>query len=178
MNGSYKNLIGRKYGYLTVIEKTSQRTHKEIVWKCHCDCGKETLVIAGNLRSGRTRSCGCYESKNRDRFIEKNIVHGCAGKDTKTVEYKTWASMIQRCTNQKNKYFKDYGGRGIKICQEWLYSFENFLAYLKANGMYPRPVGMSIDRFPNNDGNYEPGNIRWATSLQQRQNQRPRKRAA
>jgi hypothetical protein len=88
-----------------------------------------------------------------------------------TNEYKTWAHMVQRCTNPKHKSFKDYGGRGIKVCKEWLHSFGNFLAYLKANNMYPKPAGTSIDR-PNNDGHYEPGNIRWATKSQQNYNQR------
>jgi hypothetical protein len=103
--------------------------------------------------------------------------HGHALNYGKTKEYQTWIDMKTRCTNPKYKYYKDYGGRGIKVCDEWLYSFENFLAYLKDNNMYPKPAGLSIDRI-DNDGNYEPGNIRWATMSEQNNNQRRSKKAA
>ena len=92
-------------------------------------------------------------------------------RNKKSNEYKTWTEIKSRCMNPRKSGYKYYGGRGIQVCNEWLYSFENFLNYLKSNNMYPKPAGLSIDRI-NNDGNYEPGNIRWATQSQQNYNQR------
>jgi hypothetical protein len=164
------DILGKRFGRIVVIEKTAKRSQESIVWKCRCDCGKETFVSTGNLRSGNTVSCGCFRREKTKLSFQK---HGCTANDRVTKEYRTWDAMKERCYNPKCKQFKNYGGRGIKVCDEWLHSFENFLAYLKANKMYPKPVGMSIDRI-DNDGNYEPGNIRWATQSQQNCNQRSR----
>ena len=159
------DLTGKRFGLLFVTERTNKRTKcRHVVYQCICDCGKETFVSSNSLRSDGTMSCGCLGIKNA-------IKHGNAINNIRTGEYYTWSGMIQRCTNSNNPRFKDYGGRGVKVCKEWLHSFKNFLAYLKDNNMYPRPAEMSIDRI-DNDGNYEPGNIRWATALQQKHNQR------
>ena len=161
----YINLVGQKYSRLLVVEKTEKRaTGGNIIYRCLCDCGNYTFVSSCNLRSKSTSSCGCLFGSNA-------LKHG--HRRSHTGEYKTWEAMKTRCTNTKFKQFKDYGGRGIKVCEEWLHSFENFLDYLIETKMYPKPDGLSIDRI-NNDGNYEPGNIRWATPSQQKYNQRKR----
>lgn len=169
------NLIGRRFNLLVAIEKTIERTKsKEIIWRCICDCGKESLVNSHALISGHTTSCGCKQRESARKYCrkigKKNIKHGHRVNYEKTREYNTWMAMVQRCSNPKHDSFKCYGGRGIKVCTEWLHSFENFLSYLKMNDMHPRPIGMTLDRFPDNNGNYEPGNVRWATSLQQNEN--------
>jgi len=125
-----------------------------------CDCGSEAERNVAHVRKGLSKSCRNCASKG------KNLVHGhCAdGKSTKT--YECWRAMIDRCSNPRNKSFKDYGARGIAVCDRWLV-FENFLA-----DMGEAPSNLSIDRYPDNDGNYEPGNCRWATMAQQNSNKR------
>jgi hypothetical protein len=162
------NLVGQKFGRLYVVEKTEEKTKDGLVfYKCLCDCGKKKLICHSNLRSGNTKSCGCLNSENAKK---RNIRHGGCINYKRTKEYSTWDSMVRRCSNPKHKSYHNYGGRGIKVCQEWI-KFKNFLKCLKDNNMFPKPINMSIDRI-NNDGNYEPGNIRWATSSQQIRNRR------
>jgi hypothetical protein len=164
------NLIGQRFGRLIAFEKTDKRNNAGcVIWKCLCDCGKETFVNSGSLRNGHIKSCGCL---GIEKTKERSFKHGHSPKGKRSGEYNTWRAMKIRCLNPKHERFKDYGGRGIRVCDEWKNSFENFLAYLKANDMYPRPVGTSIDRYPNNDGNYEPGNIQWATRFEQNHNRR------
>jgi len=115
-----------------------------------------------NLRTGSAKSCGCLMRESRARRAR---THGMVG----TPIYYVWDAMIQRCTNPKHPSWANYGGRGITVCERWL-KFENFLAGV---GKRPRE-GLSIDR-KNNDGHYEPGNVRWATRTEQNNNRRPRK---
>ena len=168
------DILNQKFGRLTVIEKTNiRKSHRNVVWKCLCDCGKETLVDSGHLRTGHTKSCGCLAQETSKKV---NIKHGCSPWGQKpTTEYSTWTAMKTRCTNPNQKDYKNYGGRGIKVCDDWLHSFENFLAYLKSNNMYPKPPKLKLDRIDSNK-NYEPGNIRWANSLEQAHNRRCSKR--
>jgi hypothetical protein len=163
MGRLFIDLAGKRFERIIVVQKTNMKVGTHIVWRCICDCGKEILISSDCLRSGRTKSCGCLGISIRREIATK---HGCSTRYKKTREYSTWSSMIQRCTNQKHKSYKNYGGRGIKICDEWRNSFSNFLAYLKSNNMFPRPIGFSIDRI-NNDGNYESGNIKWSTPTEQ-----------
>jgi hypothetical protein len=153
------DIAGHRFGKLIAVEKIGPE------WRCVCDCGRETVRAAGLLRSGHTRSCGCLR---REHMMGNRLStrHGEAGRRTRT--YVSWTSMMQRCHDERVPYFKNYGGRGIKVCARW-HLYENFLA-----DMGERPAGRSLDRFPNNDGDYEPGNCRWATSAQQARNRRVR----
>ena len=151
----FLNLTGQRFGRLLVVERGLNKGVK-VCWRCVCDCGRESLANAGDLRSGRHASCGCLQ-------LERVTKHGHSPFDSakKSPTYRTWLSMSQRCTNPQATHFNRYGGRGLTVCERWR-DFEAFLA-----DMGHRPAQASIDRFPNSDGNYEPGNCRWATRKQQ-----------
>jgi hypothetical protein len=150
---------GMKFGRLTVIEPGE----KEYFWNCICECGNKTSTYAYQLVDGTTKSCGCL---SHELIAEKSFKHGHDKRGETTKTYWCWQAMIQRCTNENREDYKNYGGRGIKVCDRWLNSFEDFLADVGES-----PEGLSIDRI-NNDGNYEPGNTRWATREQQQSNTR------
>ncbi len=127
--------------------------------RVRCECGVEKVVLRTNLKTGKIVSCGCFNQENR-------LKHGHTIGRVASPTYLSWDSMIQRCSNPKRKEWKNYGGRGIRVCERWL-SFENFLA-----DMGERPEGKTIDRYPNNDGNYDKSNCRWATRAEQNPNTR------
>jgi hypothetical protein len=149
-------LRGRRFGRLTVV----RFSHSDLStrWICRCDCGTIIVASANHLIPGQVKSCGCLY---RDTRVGSPIRHGMSG----TSEHRIWKTMRQRCENPRSSRFKDYGGRGIRVCARWR-KFENFFA-----DMGRRPPGRSIDRI-DNDGNYEPKNCRWATAMQQRHNRR------
>jgi hypothetical protein len=152
----HPNQIGDRFGKLTLIE-SPKSTHKNNrkIWLCRCECGNETTVIENNLRRGIVNSCGCL------RFTATRK-HGQHNKSI----YIVWAAMKQRCLNPKDCNFHKYGARGIKVCDRWL-AFENFFA-----DMGERPSNEhSLDRIDNN-GHYEPDNVRWATREEQQRNKR------
>ncbi|MEI8142862.1 MAG: hypothetical protein WCG90_08350 [Chitinophagia bacterium] len=155
------DLTGQVFGQLTVLARAENAEDGHSRWLCQCSCGNQKVVQSNNLKK-TTRSCGCLIV---ERVSKLNLTHG----KTHTKEFKTWDSMKQRCENPKNISYKDYGGRGIKVCDRWIDSFENFLADM---GEAPSK-NHSIDRKDVN-GNYEPNNCRWATAKEQRTNQRPR----
>jgi hypothetical protein len=151
---------GDRYGFQSIIEEVepyvfpSGETKRR--FRCICDCGNIRSVNLTGLRNGSIKSCGCKE------IIYPHKTHG----NTNSVEYRTWADMKSRCYNTKVKNYKNYGGRGIIVCDRWLNSFQNFL-----EDMGKRPDGYTIDRI-NVDGNYEPNNVRWATWKEQQNNRR------
>lgn len=148
----FKNLIGKRYWRLVVVECAgSVRGHA--YWKCQCDCGKEKCVSTGNLP--RTKSCGCYQHE----FCKTHGQHG-------RPEYRIWAAMLSRCFNKRNRGWKNYGGRGITVCPAW----KSFSEFFSAMGARPTRKH-TLDRI-DNDGNYEPGNVRWATRKIQARNTR------
>lgn len=160
-----KDMMGQKIGRLVVIARVADPTALGARWLCICDCGEQTVVFGGALRSGSTRSCGCVR---REVMRERQTTHG-ASRDTADPDmnrcWRVWASMIARCTNPKIPNWKDYGGRGITACDRWN-SFENFLADMGVS-----PKGLQLDRL-NNDGNYDPGNCVYSTPSAQSRNRR------
>jgi len=149
--------IIHKFNRLTIVERLPDRNHKTKVVRCLCDCGNYTVVQYSNLVTGHTKSCGCLNAET-----VANLKHGMCY----TTEYKSYKKMIERCYTETADNFKYYGGRGIKVCDRWLESFENFFADM---GLKPSPKH-SIDRFPDKKGNYEPSNCRWATQKEQANN--------
>lgn len=156
------NLMGKRFGKLTVIEKTHIDNCRELCWICLCDCGQTTKPIRStDLRRGCTKSCGCFRKENqRKKVLKHGLEH--------TRIYRIWSGMRSRCYSPANRMYRCYGGRGITICDEWKDDITAFHKWAMANGYRD---DLTIDRI-NNDGNYEPSNCRWATYSQQNKNRR------
>jgi hypothetical protein len=157
---NFKDISGQVFGYLTVLRENGRTKRNLVRWLCQCECGNQITVDGQSLRLGRTKSCGCQSSAMTSAAITK---HGLKH----LPEYRVWKAMRDRCNRPNNTQFKDYGGRGIKVCARWN-CFPNFLADM---GARPSPKH-SIDRWPDRDGNYEPNNCRWATASEQCKNKK------
>lgn len=163
----HEDLIGRRFNNLKIlsIKKIDGRIHAI----CLCRCGVRKMHYLYAVRMGKSKSCGCLMP---GLVAKARTIHGDNKRGGRTLEYRTWAHIIARCTNPKLRCFKYYGGRGITICRRWRKSFAAFLGDM---GRKPK-WAHSIDRIKNNK-NYTPGNCRWATRSQQNKNRRPFKRS-
>ena len=156
-----EDLVGKQFGFLTVMELYSvSRNGLGGTWVCKCECGTEIVKKGALLRFSRPHNCGC---KTKELLHQRFITHGVAGKE-RAPEYRSWYAMKQRCLNPKHKQYDNYGGRGIKICQEWIDSFEKFF-----EAMGPAPKGFELDR-KDVGGDYEPDNCKWSSHQDQQRN--------
>jgi hypothetical protein len=155
-------MIGQEFERLTVVEYAGMDSHRRSLWKCLCVCGNEKIIRRDHLLDRHTQSCGCLPIE----LGKLGAKHGHCRNGRVTPEHTAWAAMMQRCYNSKHKQYKDYGGRGIKVCKRW-HKFENFLEDM---GIRPGKR-FSIDRIKNDEG-YCLDNCRWATKRQQARNHR------
>ena len=172
------DLSNQRFGECQVVDFAGASIHGKSQWNCLCDCGKQFIALGSELKSGHTKSCGCYS-----RSGTFNITHGYRMKGRQTKQhplYSLWINIRERCHNPNHPRFTDYGGRGITVYHEWDSSFEIFLDYI-LNELGERPPLIegydrywSIDRIDNAKG-YEPDNIRWSDPTTQKLNQRPRR---
>ena len=157
ITSTVKSLLGMRFARLTVVERAGSTSYGKALWRCVCECGKEVVAATGSLMSGNTSSCGCY-------FLDRITKHGGSNKGS----YNSWRAMMRRCNNPKDKDYKNYGERGITVCQEWR-DYRRFAADMG------EPTGsQTLDRIDVN-GNYEPSNCKWSTPLEQLRNIRPKK---
>lgn len=158
MAWKHKTLIGDRFGRLLVVGLDPIRTaSKNRLWVCECECGKRTSVLTQSLVEGKTKSCGCGNNR------PGGVGHGMSTTD----EHHAWHNMVSRCTDPTNSMWYLYGGRGIKVCPQWIESFAQFLEEVGAK----HAPGLTLDRV-NNDEGYCPGNVRWATPREQAENRR------
>lgn len=161
MGRPYINLVGQRFGMLTAIRLIGRTKENRTIWECRCDCGKTVQRTNGHLSACQRRnsrsSCGCGPKGTRP-------THGM----TRTSEYRTWLGMRDRCYNKVHHKYHLYGKLGVKVFKGWRNDFKAFIEYV---GPKPTPKH-TLDRYPDPSGNYEPGNVRWATPTQQRHNRR------
>ena len=154
---------GERYARLVVLTEVDRRKNHRYML-CRCDCGIEKIIALTGLRSGAVQSCGCLK---KQRAIETHTKHGNGRSGRQSHAYRSWHNMKQRCTSLGHPNYECYGGRGITVCERW----SNFMAFLEDIGEPPSHEH-TLDRYPNNNGNYEPGNVRWATMGEQALNKR------
>jgi len=155
----FKDITGQRFGRLVALRPNGKANDGATRWLCQCDCGASHTIRIDHLRNGKTRSCGCLSIRHGHTVIGKR--HPL---------YSTWCGMLARCGNPNHRQYKDYGGRGIKVCERWQHDFTAFLF-----DVGERPLGRVLERIDNN-GDYEPNNVCWATRKESAANKRSRKR--
>ena len=160
---AFKDLTGQKFSRLLVLERVENSKSGKARWRCRCDCGNEIIATGAHLLSGNTKSCGCWK---KQRVLETNIKHGLAHSKA----YWNWQAMKNRCYNPDFQQYADYGGRGITVYEPWRNDFAAFFNYVSRLEHFGEE-GMTLDRI-DNDGNYEPGNLRWISRKMQTRNRR------
>ncbi len=162
MGSTLRDRTGEKHGRLTVVKRGPKKGRK-VHWWCECSCGRACTLVRSDALGNPTQSCGCLQRERSGEACRKRSTHGCS----RTSGYLVWRAMKNRCYRKADLHFLDYGGRGIRVCDAWRYSFE---AFSRDMGPPPGP-GYSIERL-DNDGHYEPGNCTWATCKHQARNRR------
>lgn len=159
-NRKIADCTGQKFGMLTAVSLVERRESRNHLWLWSCECGGTSVSGVRDVKKGHTKSCGCLQ---RASVVARNLRHGASFSERQT--YRSWKDMRSRCNNPNDSDYSDYGGRGISICGRW----GNFVTFLADMGS--RPVGATLDRI-NVNGNYEPGNCRWADAMTQANNKR------
>lgn len=158
------DLTGKRFGRIVVVKRIRKENSKKTFFKCLCDCGKEKIFQSSDLISGKIKSCGCWKSEHMKKLGKEQTKHGM----TDSRLYHIWRGLRTRCNFDKSKDYNNYGGRGIKVCEEWKNSFQNFYDWAIKNGYQEH---LTIDRKDVN-GNYCPENCRWADMYTQTRNKR------
>lgn len=166
-HGRYMDIAGKRFGKLVVIKYVGNNKHQKSQWLCKCDCGNTAIVVGTELRQGHTKSCGCIHLQQM--YSKFNTKHGLCSHRIHGV----WNAMKERCLNPKDKSYKNYGARGIKVCPDWVNNFKSFYDWAMQNGYdeNAKTGKCTLDRIDNN-GNYEPSNCRWVDNNTQQKNTR------